>query len=398
MENSSDQKVREVFNDSLKGFEASVDSAIWSQVQSQVGVINPVRRFWKWSILLIILLLSVGFGSGLFNQRGIDASPADEVLKSAQSNKSVIALDTIQNEVPEDIQQDTRNTETDLSQHESIVLKESVVENASNTELAQAELEPSEERSADFISAVSNGIDISIVTIEQISPFYSPLKIEPFDSVEIEVINQPTKDEVEKKSGIQLRPFGAVTFNYLYFQPNTSDDIFFDSESTANTFSINRVGLRPGLEVIIPISDRLGFKNDVFMNLRQFRVSLDYIENASQSENIIFERLSKTYSQLSFGLVSGINYQLMTISERRIDFDLGISFERFLKNELNNEDVLGSPDALFSANIGLSVYPRSASRSWVVRPFGFVSLNSRAAEYPVNITPLGFGVQFFKNH
>ncbi|MBO3698617.1 hypothetical protein [Roseivirga sp. E12] len=393
MENSSDQKARKVFNDKLKGFEAPVDGAMWSQVQSQIGAVSPVRRFWKWSILLLILLLSIGFGSGLFNQKAIDSNPADDVQKSIEPNELVIASDTVQKEVQESIQQDAMSAEGDLTQHESVVLTERVLEDVSKKEEVRAQVEkPLIERSTDFISMTSNKSVTSMVMLERISPLYSPLKIEPF-----EMINQPTAEEVKTKKGIQLRPFGAVTFNYLYFQPNTSDDIFFDSESTANTFSINRVGLRPGFEVTIPISDRLSLKNDVYMNLRQFRVSLRYIENASQSENIIFERLSKTYSQFSLGLVSGINYQLMTIAERRVDFDLGISFERFLKNELSDEGILGSPNALFSANIGLSVYPRPASRSWIIRPFGFISLNSRAAEYPVNITPFGFGIQFYKN-
>ena len=69
--------------------------------------------------------------------------------------------------------------------------------------------------------------------------------------------------------------------------------------------------------------------------------------------------------------------------------------ESQIKNTLADNTVLGFPKTVWNANFGISFYPKEAERrKWIIRVFGYSSINRKFSEAPVHLTPYGFGIEF----
>lgn len=400
-----EDKARKVFKDKLKGFETPVADNLWASIDAGVNGAAPsaIAR-WKWVGIVFLLFTFIGVGYLLldgsqeketlndFEPREVESTPAPVELPDGQQEHAVhdkAQTDSI--DLKNSIDQSPMKV-ADLGSGQNLVFKsvsdEPILEQLVSTigeseeEVASIEVSPTSEIRKIY------GLPFSPAFWEIDGPELHELAVK--DSV---------AGEVEKTSGlITFKWHGALTFNYLNITPNTQDDVFFNAPSSGFDFSLDRIGIRPGIEMLIPINEKLSFKNDFLVSFRRYSIAFDYINDASQTENV-FGKFANTYSQISVGISTGLSYQFILLNQRKIDLDLGVSLEQMLSDQIRDELLLDSPQQILSLNIGLSLYPRDTNKmNWVIRPFGFLSLNRKASAAPAKLTPFGFGIQFSRSH
>lgn len=400
-----DNKAKKVFKDKLKGFEAPVADNLWASIDAGVNGSAPsaIAR-WKWAGIVLLLFTFIGVGYLI-----LDGSQEKEILNDFEP-REVESTPPAPVEIPDGQQE---HAVRDKVQADNMDLKNSIDQSAvkvadlsAGQNLAPKIVsdEPILEQQVSTIreseEALTSNEVSQVSEIRKIPelPFSPPYW--EIDGPELHklALKDSVAGEAEQTSrSITFKWHGVLTFNYLNITPNKQDDVFFNPLSSGFNFSLDRIGFRPGIEMLIPINDKLSFKNDFLVSFRRYNIAFDFINDASQTENA-FERFTNTYSQISVGLATGLRYQLTMLNQRKLDLDLGISFEQLLSNQLRDEGLLDSPNQQFNLNIGLSLYPKKAQRlKWVIRPFGYFSLNQKASAAPANLTPYGFGIQFSRN-
>mgnify|MGYP000745969630 CR=1 FL=1 len=364
-----DDKAKKVFSDKLSGFEAPVADDLWAPIDAGIngGKVPLFFKRWKWAVILLFLAISYGIGYWLYDGKTEQAnddleqkqveekainptkSPGERQIEPSRTDESVNGVNStpLLEEVPSKVKVSTSSAAKVLT------------DDISRSDLESIVFTPENDANQDMAREVTSGLEIYKLLELKFSPSYFELENPIFTKPFLEIPISKPIDESSK--WVSFKWHVALTFNYLNITPNTQDEVFFNPLSSGVNFSLDRIGIRPGIEMSIPINDKLSFKNDLLVSFRRYSIAFDYINDASQTENA-FERFANTYSQVSVGLSTGLSYQFTMLNQRKMDFDLGISLEQLISDQLKDERLLDSPNQLFSLNIGLSLYPKNEEK------------------------------------
>lgn len=398
MKEGMDDKVRKKLQDKLQDFEGPVDEHLWTSVSSELG--STKSPIWRWAAIFILLLTFGGLGYWLLDRPSEPSAlqeptePARELQKSRE-DKSIPGVREDQTESGDPSIRESK-AETKALIKEPSEKTTIAGEKATHSKPPEYVVVETPEVSGTVLPGDESDWEEELPELTVLSGLtYRSMKL-VFPKPELPDWSDLTQTEDQSAREPKLKFTFALTSNYLNISPNERDEVFVQAPASTD-FSLNRVGVMPGLALSIGLTEKLSLKNRLYMNLRRLNLSFDFIPDASLVEALPLQRFDETYTQLGLGISPNLNYQITTIQTRRIDLDMGLMIERVLIDQVNDDLILGSPRTVLSLNFGLSVYPQEEKQGWIIRPFGFFSLNKQQTLAPVRLTPFGFGLEFSKN-
>ncbi|NVK34919.1 MAG: hypothetical protein HWE23_10595 [Rhodobacteraceae bacterium] len=383
-----DDQLKDVVKSKFDGFEAPVDDKLWAGINKEIAS-QPTQSFFtprrRWATLILLLLISV------VGWQIIASNSAKENSDSAISSKEpAVPADKQKQEVV------VSKPEADSPAVEKVESPNARNENRSEEErlfLQEVDEEAIDKFTQDYTDLDEASVSLSRIEILplELPPFQFGNYIMPLDSIGL--IDLPSDSSYFKKTKSNLI-FG-LNLNYLSLNPNPSDNVYFEDIDPTLDISFKHLGLSLGYQRDFELGNGWQLRNVLSATLRQYKLTLDYIEDASDSENDGFTEFKTTLRPLSVGISTGLQYDLASIGIDQKQVDLGLAFETIVSGAPDGESLVQYPKNILSLNFGFT--SDLAKSKWKFRLYVHHSLNSKFSEAPMNLTPFGFGLQFFKN-
>lgn len=388
-----DDQLKDVVKSKFDGFEAPVDDKLWAGINKEIAS-QPSQSIFtprgRWATLILLLLISV------VGWQIIASNSAKENSDSAISSKETDAPANKQEQevVVSKPEADSRITEKVVSKPGNANARN---ENRSEEEerlfLQEVDEEVIDKFTQDYTDLEEGSVSLSRIEILRLKlpPFQFGDYLMPLDSIGL--IDLPSDSNYFKKTKSNLI-FG-LNLNYLSLNPNPSDNVYFEDIDPTLDISFKHLGLSLGYQRDFELGNGWQLRNVLSATLRQYKLRLNYIEDASDSENDGFTEFKTSFRPLSLGISTGLQYDLTSIGIDQKQVDLGLAFETIVSGEPDDQSLVQYPKNILSFNFGFT--SDLAKSKWKFRLYGYHSLSSKFSEAPMNLTPFGFGLQFFKN-
>lgn len=391
-----DDQLKDVVRSKFDSFVAPVDDELWGGIEKDIlkhpsNVVLIKRR--RWDMLLLLLVISVTFWQVVRNSVGEDHKElvSSEQPKDLTDNQKSTIEPGKTNLVQAERVQSSEQGEQNTLRGNSIVEKKEKNHSVLNIDRFPSfkPVSANNRLNVDPISEVMPVIEISFVNLP---PYQSGDYISQVNIMDSFIL--ASDSTYFQKSKTKSNWVFGLNLNYLSFNPNPADQVYFEDLNPSFDLSFKHLGLNVGYHRDYQLADALKFRNVLSATLRQYKLNLNYIEDASDSENNSFTEFKSTFRPLSVGISTGLQYDLTKVGIDQKEIDLGLTYEVVVSGASNSESLVRYPKNQLMLNFG--IIGGLAKTKWKWRVYGYHSLNKKFSDAPMHLTPFGFGLQFFK--